>query len=252
MGAMAASADATASSMGEDSRVARWAGTFGIAGFAVFLIALPLYSIGPQPAARVDDSVAFAASVGAARWVVLLRASIADPLMMASFVVFLAGFRHLIREARPALEWMSTLVFGAGLVALTLVLIGDGLQAGAALVPTGAADPGAIAGLWVTSFVFHDAIGLIFAALLLASAGSATLASGVLPRWTGWFAIGAAVVNLLAAPSIFGGTDYTAFYSASGYVTVIAQGLLVLWFAIAGVSMFNIGRRRKAAPALDR
>ena len=66
MGAMAASADATASSMGEDSRVARWAGTFGIAGFAVFLIALPLYSIGPQPAARVDDSVAFAASVGAA------------------------------------------------------------------------------------------------------------------------------------------------------------------------------------------
>jgi len=54
MGAMAASVDATASSVGEDNRVARWAGTFGIAGFAVFLIALPLYSIGPQPAARVD------------------------------------------------------------------------------------------------------------------------------------------------------------------------------------------------------
>jgi hypothetical protein len=45
----------------------------------------------------------------------------------------------------------------------------------------------------------------------LASAGCATLATGVLPRWTGWVAYTAALANLAAAPSILGGTDYTLF-----------------------------------------
>jgi hypothetical protein len=46
----------------------------------------------------------------------------------------------------------------------------------------------------------------------LASAGCATLATGVLPRWTGWVAYTAALANLAAAPSILGGTDYTLFW----------------------------------------
>jgi hypothetical protein len=33
------------------------------------------------------------------------------------------------------------------------------------------------------------------------------------------------------------GPDYRAFYTATGYVTMIGQGLLVIWFAIASVSM---------------
>jgi hypothetical protein len=81
---------------------------------------------------------------------------------------------------------------------------------------------------------------------LLASAGYATLATGVLPRWTGWAAYVAAVVNLVAAPSIFGGTDYTGFYTASGYVTFIGQGAMVIWFLIASVSMLVVKREAKA------
>lgn len=53
----------------------------------------------------------------------------------------------------------------------------------------------------------------------------------------GWLALGGAVVNLIAAPSIYGGTDYTAFYSASGWITYIAQPTWVAWFAIASVAM---------------
>lgn len=34
--------------------------------------------------------------------------------------------------------------------------------------------------------------------------------------------------NLLAAPSILGGTDYTAFWSAPGYVTFFAQVAMVI------------------------
>jgi Na+/phosphate symporter len=229
-----------------DLKVRRWAGAFGVAGFVLFLVALPLYFIGPQPVARLEDTVQFSDSVTRASTLILTRATLADPLIMACLLVFLAGFRHLIRQARPDYEWVGTLVFGAGLVVITLELAGDALEGGAALDTFVKADPTVVRGLMEGSFVFYGAIGLIMSALLLASAGYATLATGVLPRWTGWVAYAAALVNLVAAPSIYGGTDYTGFYTASGYVTFIAQGAMVIWFLIASVSMLVVKRETKA------
>lgn len=231
-----------------DLKVQRWAGAFGVAGFAVFLVALPLYFVGPQPMARLEDSILFSDSVSRASTLILTRTTLADPLIMACLLVFLAGFRHLIRHARPDYEWVSTLVFGAGLVVITLELAGDALQAGAALDTSVKADPSVVRGLWEGSFVFYGAIGLIMSALLLASAGYATMATGVLPRWIGWVAYASAVINLVAAPSIFGGTDYTGFYTASGYVTFIGQGAMIIWFLIASVSMLVV-KREAIAPA---
>jgi len=223
-----------------DLKVRHWTGAFGVAGFVVFLVALPLYFVGPQPMARLEDIVQFSDSVSRASTFILTRATLADPLIMACLLVFLAGFRRLIRLARPDDEWISTLVFGAGLVVITLELAGDALEGGAALDTSVKADPSVVRGLMEGSFVFYGAIGLIMSALLLASAGYATMTTGVLPRWTGWVAYVSAVVNLVAAPSIFGGTDYTGFYTASGYVTNIGQGAMVIWFLIASVSMLVV------------
>jgi hypothetical protein len=231
-----------------DLKVRRWAGAFGVAGFVLFLVALPLYFVGPQPMVPLEDTVQFSDSVSRASSFILTRATLADPLIMACLLVFLAGFRHLIRQARPDYEWVSTLVFGAGLVVITLELAGDALQGGAALDTSVKADPTVVRSLMEGSFVFYGAIGLIMSALLLASAGYATLATGVLPRWTGWVAYAAAIVNLVAAPSIYGGTDYTGFYTASGYVTFIAQGAMVIWFLIASVSMLVV-KREAVMPA---
>lgn len=225
-----------------DLKVRRWAGIFGVAGFVVFLVALPLYFIGPQPAARLEDTVQFSDSVSRASSLILMRATLADPLIMVGFLVMLAGFRRLIRPCLPDDEWVSALVFGAGLVVITLELAGDALAGGAALDASVKADPTVVRALWEGSFVFYGAIGLVMSALLLASAGYATMSTGVLPRWTGWVAYAAAAVNLMAAPSIFGGTDYTGFYTASGYVTFIGQGAMVIWFLIASVSMFVVKR----------
>ncbi len=230
-----------------DLKVRRLTGAFGLAGFVVFLVALPLYFLGPQPIARLEDTIQFSDSVSRASTFILTRATLADPLIMTCLLVFLAGFRHLIRQARPDYEWVSTLVFGAGLVVITLELAGDAFEGGAALDTSVKADPTVVRGLMEGSFVFYGAIGLIMSALLLASAGYATLATGVLPRWTGWVAYACAVVNLVAAPSIFGGTDYTGFYTASGYVTSIGQGAMVIWFLIASVSMLVV-KREAVAP----
>jgi hypothetical protein len=228
-----------------DLKVRHWAGAFGVAGFTIFLLALPLYFLGPQPIARLEDSIQFAHFVSTASTFILTRATLADPLIMACLLVFLAGFRRLIRQARPDDEWIAMLVFGAGLVVLTLELAGDALQGGAALDASVRADPSVVRGLMEGSFVFYGAIGLIMSAALLASAGYATQATGVLPRWTGWVAYVGAAINLAAAPSIFGGTDYTGFYTASGYVTSIGQGAMVLWFLIASVSLLTMKREAK-------
>jgi hypothetical protein len=217
--------------------VRRWAGGFGVAGFIVFLVALPLYFVGVGPAARLEDTAQFSDLVLRTNTYILIRTALADPLIMVGLLVFLAGYRHLIKQVRPDFEWIATLVFGVGLLVIAIELVADGLEAGAALDTWVAADPTAVRGLMEGSFPLFGSIGLILSALLLASAGYSTLATGVLHRWTGWFAISAAALSLAAAPSILGGTDITGFYTASGYAPFIGQAAMLIWFLVASVSM---------------
>jgi hypothetical protein len=219
--------------------VARVAGAFGLASLVVFLLATPLYFIGPAQPTGATDGAMLADFLSKTSAQVLTRTTIADPVIIGCFLVFLAGLRHLIRRARPEYEWLATLVFAVGVALSTLQLVADGLQGGAALDASSKAEPTVVRALFEASYVFYGAIGLIVAALMLASAGVAILATGALPRWMGWLALGAAVVNLIAAPSIYGGTDYTAFYSASGWITYIAQLTWVAWFAIASSWMIR-------------
>jgi hypothetical protein len=229
----------------------RWTGAVGLAALVVFLLATPLYFIGPAQPAGSTDGATLADFLTKTHTQILTRATIADPIIIGCFVVFLAGFRHLIRQTRPACEWLATLVFGAGLMLATLQLVADALQGGAALDASVKAEPMMVKGLFEASYVFYGAIGLSIAALMLGAAGYAILATGALARWIGWLALAGAVVNLIAAPSIYGGTDYTAFYSADGWITYIAQLTWVAWFAIASVAMFRKrepGAHRLAAP----
>jgi hypothetical protein len=220
-----------------DLKVRRWAGGFGVAGFVVFLAALPLYFLGVGPGARLEDTAQFSNFVTRTNNFILIRTSLTDPLIMVGLLVFLAGFCYLIRRARQDYEWIAALVFGVGLVVITIELVGDGLEAGAALDTWVKADPTAVRGLMEGSFPMFGAIGLIMSALLLASAGYSTLATGVLHKWTGWVAYGAAVANLVVAPSILGGTNVTGFYTASGYAPFIGQAAMLVWFLVASVSM---------------
>jgi hypothetical protein len=219
-----------------DAKVYTWSGIFGVAGFVVFLFALPLYFLGGQEPA-IQETTQTAEFVTRTSALIIARATIADPLIMVCLLIFLAGFRHLINQSRPEYEWLSTLVLGSGLTVITLELVGDALQGAAALDALSRPEPAVVRGLLEGSFPFYGAVGLIMSSLFLAVAGYCIMAAGVLPGWTGWFAVAAALTNLIAAPSIFWGSDYTRFYSATGYATMIGQGTLMLWFLITSLSM---------------
>ena len=111
-----------------DQKIRHWAGGFGIAGFVVFLAVLPLYLLGVGPGAPLENAAQFTDLIAGTNKFILIRTAAADPLIMVGFLVFLAGLRHLVRQACPDHEWIGTLVFGVGLVVITIELVGDGLK----------------------------------------------------------------------------------------------------------------------------
>jgi hypothetical protein len=231
--------------MRSDWKVLRWTGAFGIAAFILILVAQPLWLVsGTAP--RLDDTAAFTDFITKNHSIILSR-SLVDILIIASFLVFLAGFCHLIRQARAHFEWAASLIFAGGLAWAILVIFGDTLCAATALDTIDKADPATVRALWEASIPAFGAVGLILCALFLASSGFAILSAGALPGWTGWLAFVAALVNLVVTPSIYAGANVSGFYTADGLATVAGLLPLLIWLFI--VSIFMVARR-KPEPAI--
>jgi hypothetical protein len=225
-------------------RVRRWTGAFGIATIVVFLVALPLYFLGP--AAVLPQDVAFTDYVTKTNTFVVARATIADPLILSCFLVFLAGLRHLIREARSDFEWLSTLVLGAGLLYITLQLVADALQGAGALDTAVGADSSAVRALFEGSVPLYSSVGLIPEAFFLAFAGYAISATRVLPKWAGWVAYVGAIIIFADAPTIYLGFSGLV-YGAIGFVAAIAEFWLPVWILVASML---IVRKTSPTPAI--
>ncbi len=228
-----------------DLKVRRWTGAFGLAVVVLLLIEFPLrVALGVPPllqdAARYADFVS--RTNGFKLSIILI-----DMFMMACILVFLAGFRHLIRKAREDAEWVATLIFGTGLVLVAITLVADSMEGGTALdTVAGRADPTAITALTEGYLLLFGSIGCILFALLSAAAGYATLLTSVLPRWTGWLSYAVAILNLAAIPSIYGGTDAAGFYTAAGWgVAVIATFPWLIWALIVSILLIR-SREAKA------
>lgn len=227
--------------------VRQWTGIAAVA-VAVLLLAEFLVRqlmIGPRPElSNEPELVAFMNRT--AQWT--LTMVMIDSALMACVIVFLACFRQLITQSRNDLNWIADLAFGAGLVFVGVTLVGDALEAGTALDTIGAQpDPSALRALTEGHTLMFGAIGCILIALVASASGYMTLASGVLPRWTGRLAYVVAILNVLAIPTAFGGTSDRSFFSAGGVgVAVFATFPWLAWVVAVGVVTIR-GRRRAAA-----
>jgi len=166
---------------------------------------------------------------------------------MTGLLVFLAGFRHLIRQARQDYEWVGTLVFGVGLVVIAIELVADGLEAGSALDTWVKADPMAVRALMEGSFPMFGAIGLILSALLLGLGGLRQYGYRSASRMDKLVRLrSCSFLIWRPAPSILGGTNITGFYTASGYAPFVGQAAMLVWFLFASISM--IVKRQPSFP----
>jgi len=220
----------------------------GVAAIAVAALLLSEFivreSIGARP--ELDDPRALAEFVERTSTQTLVIVLI-DTVLMASLIVFLAGFRQIITHARRDLQWIADLAYGAGLVFVAVTLVGDAMEAGSALDAVNMTpDPSAIRALTEGHILMFGATGCVLLALVSAASGYVTILSRALPRWTGWLAVAVAIANLAWVPSIFGGTSDAAFFSAGGVgVAVFATFPWLAWVIAVGIVTI---RSRRTAP----
>ena len=187
-----------------DSSIARITGMFGVACVLLSWAQFPLWVIGGAP--PFYDSEALARHLSDIRTTALVRI-LMDQGIYVSMMIFAAGFRHLVRRARPESDWLGLLALVSAAVWLAVTLAADGLMGGAVLATLqGTADLSAALPLvFGTLLIYNGSIAFAITGLFMAAAGWATLDSGVLPRWTGWIAwISAAAVRAVHSGDVRG------------------------------------------------
>jgi hypothetical protein len=157
----------------------------------------------------------------------------------ASFVVFLVGFREILRRARPDHEFLASLVFHSGFVYIILVMVADSVQFGTVLGHGGPVDPTLVGSGGEASLLIWGPLSRLFTALFLGSGAAAVLATKVLPRWIAWFAFAIAALDVALIPTIYAGADPTRFYSINGLGIPTAGGLFALWVLIVSVTLLR-------------
>jgi hypothetical protein len=223
-----------------DAKIARITGLSGIVCVALTFGQFPLWLVGNPPS--VYDGRGFAQHLFDIKNVALTRI-LMDQGIYVSMLVFAAGLRHLIRQARAASEWIGTLLFGAALGWVAVTVVADGLEGGAVLSTlSGHADPSAVQALIAgTLLIYNGSIAFAITGLFLGAAAWATLDSGVLPRWTAWIAVAGAVLCAASVPAMYGGpVNYSGFYNAGGWgPAIVANFPPMIWFLSVGVILIR-------------
>lgn len=214
--------------------VVRWTGVLGLASIVVQLVGFIFGFAGGMPA-DINDATKFLAYAKTVHFTAT-TALLLLVIGLTLFIGFLAGLRALAVSAAAKDEWLATTTFGAGVALTVIVLIGLGLGlAGLALAVSSHADAAQVRLLAELSALFVGATTLVPLAFFLGAAGSLGASTRILPRWlalVGW--IGSVLV-LIIAFTAYASSDPAAFWSANGYVTVLAILPFYVWTLGASV-----------------
>jgi hypothetical protein len=223
-----------------DRSIARTTGVSGLACVVLTWAQFPLWVIGGAPPLYEPD--ALARHLYAIQTTAFIRI-LMDQGIYISMMIFAAGFRHLVRRARPESDWLGVLTLASAVVWLAVTLVADGLMGGAVLVTLkGSPNASAVQALVMgTLLIYNGSIAFAITGLFMAAAGWATFDSGVLPRWTGWIACIAAALCALSMPAMFGGAaDASGLYNAAGWgPAVIANFPPLAWFLVVGIVLIR-------------
>jgi len=226
----------------DDRKIYRWSGACALASIFVFFVEFPFYLVrspfpGLAASAKLPD---FAALNGTN----IMCCVFLDLIILTLLMIFMAGVRHLIRQANH--EWLASLFFGVGLVFVALTLVADSLQ-GATVIDAfnPPADGVIIRAMMESMFLMYGAVALWLMALFIAILSYVTLASGALPRWSAWFGYACALVCLAFVPTMFvRHVDIMGFYNPVGLgPQAFANGFpLAAWVISVGILMIRKGR----------
>ncbi|MFN8574325.1 MAG: hypothetical protein U0132_19900 [Gemmatimonadaceae bacterium] len=167
----------------------------------------------------------------------------------ATLLVFLVGFREILRRARPDHEFLAALTFHAGFAYVLLILVADSVQVGTVLAHTEPVDPTLVGSGGETSLLIWGPLSRLLTALFLSSAAASILVTRVLARWLAGLAFAISALDVVLIPTIYSGVDPTRFFSINGLGIPTAGGLFALWVLLVGVALLLRARSPATAKA---
>lgn len=153
--------------------------------------------------------------------------------------------KNIFNIVKTQAEWecVGTLVFGAGIVWWAVSLVADSLEGGVVLDTVGGtADPTAVRALVEgTLLIYNGSIAFAVTGLFMASAGYAIMATGALPKWTGWLAWISTALCVIAIPSMYVNVvGHNRFYNVAGWgPTIVANVPPLIWLLTTSILMIR-------------
>jgi hypothetical protein len=204
-------------------KVRQFTGISGIIIFLLSMVVLPLYFVydGPPPVSNI-----------------LTRALI-NMFVCTALIIFLVGFRQLIRETGRDFEWIASLSFTFGLVFSIITFVSDAIQVGSVLGKSGGIDPTTVGSGAESAILLFGPIARMLTSMFLFTTAMAILGTHMLPKWTARMAQIIAIFHFVLIPSIFSGTDPSYFYSINGLGIPISGSLLLVWILVVSVMILR-------------
>ena len=212
----------------------RWAASTGV-GFAVLLIVSGFLPGAPK---KWNASAADIQSYLQGKHKEIVIAMILSGVAAIFLLWFLASFAGAFRKAGQGR--LAAVIYGAGVTALVISLVGDGIQLALTKV-TYTADQSTVAamygvGTWLYARLFWPMATLALATWL------ATKRSKALPDWYTWLTLLGAIVWIVSGVSL----KNTGFFSISGGMGFIGFIAIAVW---VGISSLLLVQRTDDAPA---
>jgi hypothetical protein len=202
----------------------RWSALAGVLFVALFVVALALTGNTGDNPSEVQEW--YADEDNQTKTIVAWFIWVASAL---AFLSFLGTLRDMLVRAEGGPGTLSALVFGPGLVFTSLYVAGVSLIAAPAVLADDSdfeLDPNT-AQLANDAGYFLLAGGVMVASILVLSASTAALRTGILPAWLGWVGLIVAVAMLFA---IF----FVPILVFVGWVLVVSFVMLVAAWRVRG------------------
>jgi hypothetical protein len=210
----------------------RWTGITGIALYLLILFEIPLYFVYTPTAEGTPPEN------------IILSRILVDLFVCIGLLGFFSGFRTIISKSCPDYEWLGTFIFSCGIALAIVAFVADSIQAGGTWLANGSAvNPTAVGQGADGALLIYGPINRMLMVCMSVAGGFVILKTGILPRWTGLFALVAGLYNAAFIPTLYFMTTPLDFYSVNGWNIPIAAGVFFLWILVMSVYLLRRERR---------
>ena len=209
----------------------RFGALVGVLAVAVYIVGIFLTGSPPKPTATNDEIRLFIIDK---RWAILTQMWL-FALASGLFIWFAGAVRSVFRRAEGDTGHLANVFFGVSVLAQAVLM-------GAFVVFAGYTyKAGATATADLARFAFDvGALGPAFAGFPLAVAAflyaALAFGTGALARWTGWFAVVAAVAQVVGTFGIF---TKTGAFSLEGVFGFVPFALTMVWVLTVCAAMYR-------------